>query len=159
MINLSQEEILAMDFTHLKDMYVKFIVVNKENPYWFDLFMERLNKAEVIDFKVVEGNNTYYTRCISIPVRPLIISNMDIDDDSNPDSDGDNDDICEPGETIEIFPYVDNVSLLQAELVAGTVVSPSPNINVWDNQPGISGIVSSSSFWNVALLIPMKFPL
>ena len=24
-------------------MYVKVIVVNKENPYWFDLFMERLN--------------------------------------------------------------------------------------------------------------------
>jgi hypothetical protein len=53
---LTQEEILAMNFDHLKDMYVKVIVVNKENPYWFDLFIERLNKAEVIDFKVVEDH-------------------------------------------------------------------------------------------------------
>ena len=42
---LTQEEILAMDFSHLKDMYVKVIVINKENPYWFDLFIERLNKG------------------------------------------------------------------------------------------------------------------
>ena len=40
---LTQEEILAMNFDHLKDMYVKVIVVNKEKPYWFDLFIERLN--------------------------------------------------------------------------------------------------------------------
>jgi len=53
---LTQEEILAMDFEHLKNMFVKVIVVNKENPYWFDLFIEKLNKADVIDFKVVEDH-------------------------------------------------------------------------------------------------------
>ena len=53
---LTQEEILAMDFSHIKDMYVKVIVINKENPYWFDLFIEKINKAEVIDFKVVEDH-------------------------------------------------------------------------------------------------------
>ena len=53
---LTQEEILAMDFSHLKGMFTKVIVINKENPYWFDLFIERLGKADVIDFKVVEDH-------------------------------------------------------------------------------------------------------
>jgi hypothetical protein len=37
-------------------MFTKVIVINKENPYWFDLFIERLGKADVIDFKVVEDH-------------------------------------------------------------------------------------------------------
>tara|TARA_Y100001980_G_C14254350_1_gene98210 strand:+ start:46 stop:528 length:483 start_codon:yes stop_codon:yes gene_type:complete len=53
---LTQEEILEMDFSHLKDMNIKVIVISKENPYWFDLFIEKLNKADVIDFKVVEDH-------------------------------------------------------------------------------------------------------
>jgi hypothetical protein len=53
---LTQEEILAMDFSHLKNMFTKVIVINKENPYWFDLFIERLAKADVIDFKIVEDH-------------------------------------------------------------------------------------------------------
>ena len=53
---LTQEEILAMDFSHLKNMFTKVIVINKENPYWFDLFIEKLAKADVIDFKIVEDH-------------------------------------------------------------------------------------------------------
>jgi len=103
-----------------------------------------------IEFKVIEGSITEYTRCVKIPVQPLIVSNMDIDDDSNPDSNGDDDNICEPGETIEVFPYVDNVSLLEADLVAGSMKCLDTNINIWDGKSGISGIVEKDVWWNVS---------
>ena len=42
-----------------KNMYTKVIVINKENPYWFDLFIEKLGKADVIDFKIVEDHGNW----------------------------------------------------------------------------------------------------
>ena len=44
------------DFTYLKDTYVKVIVKNKNNPYVFDLFMDKLNAAEPVHVQVVEDN-------------------------------------------------------------------------------------------------------
>ena len=100
------------------------------------------------DFKVTQFENNWFTRCVKIPVRPVIVSNMSIDDDSNPDSDGNGNGIIEQGETIEVFPISENVSTLSVPLLGGKFYSSSSCVEVWNGLPGSSGIVESSSWWN-----------
>jgi DNA repair exonuclease SbcCD nuclease subunit len=50
------ESFKNLDFTHLKDTYVKVIVINKTNPYWFDLFIDKIEKCDPIDVQVVDDN-------------------------------------------------------------------------------------------------------
>ena len=45
------------DFSHLKDTFVKLIVTNKNEPYWFDVYVEELIKAQPADLKVVEDHS------------------------------------------------------------------------------------------------------
>ena len=45
------------DFSHLKNTFVKIIVTNKNEPYWFDVFVEELIKAQPADLKVVEDHS------------------------------------------------------------------------------------------------------
>ena len=52
----TMESIQEKDFSHLKDMFVKVVVMSKDQPYWFDMFIEKITKADVIDFKVVEDH-------------------------------------------------------------------------------------------------------
>ena len=48
--------IKGFDFSDLTDTYVKVIVINKTNPYWFDLFMDRLEKSNPIQVQIVDDN-------------------------------------------------------------------------------------------------------
>ena len=100
------------------------------------------------DFKVTQLDNNWFTKCVKLPVRPIIISNMSIDDDANPDSNGDGDGIIEEGETVEVLPIAENVSTLSVPLLGGKFYSSNNCINVWNGVPGSSGIVQSSSWWN-----------
>jgi DNA repair exonuclease SbcCD nuclease subunit len=45
---------LQSGYEHLKDRYVKVIVVNKVNPYLFDRFMDAIYSVEPADVKIVE---------------------------------------------------------------------------------------------------------
>ena len=45
------------DFSYLKDTFVKVIVTDKNEPYWFDVFIEELTKASPADLKVVEDHS------------------------------------------------------------------------------------------------------
>lgn len=45
-----------LDFSVLSDLFVKVIVRNKTNPYWFDLFMNKLEKANPADIQVVDDH-------------------------------------------------------------------------------------------------------
>tara|TARA_X000000368_G_scaffold360881_1_gene304842 strand:- start:251 stop:1312 length:1062 start_codon:yes stop_codon:yes gene_type:complete len=45
------------DFSHLQNTFVKVIVTNKNEPYWFDVFVEELIKAQPADLKVVEDHS------------------------------------------------------------------------------------------------------
>jgi len=47
---------LNYDFSHFTNKFVKLIVTKKNNPYWFDLFCEKLEKAAPIDFQIVEDH-------------------------------------------------------------------------------------------------------
>lgn len=46
--------ISSMDLTPYKGTYVKVVVVNKTNPYVFDMFMNRLYAAETLDITIAE---------------------------------------------------------------------------------------------------------
>ena len=49
-------DILATPIDNLKDCYVKLIVLNKTNPYWFDMLVANIEKLGVIDLQVVEDH-------------------------------------------------------------------------------------------------------
>jgi DNA repair exonuclease SbcCD nuclease subunit len=50
------EDILKIEFNSYSNTYVKVIKQNCENPYWFDVFMEELSKANPLHIQVVDDN-------------------------------------------------------------------------------------------------------
>lgn len=50
------EFINGFDFEAAKGSYVKVIVKNKNNPFWFDTYIDRLERAGALDIQVVEDN-------------------------------------------------------------------------------------------------------
>lgn len=51
---MSHEELFEIDTTQFKDCFVKIIAKNKTNPYLFDKFIDRLEKAQPFNLQVVE---------------------------------------------------------------------------------------------------------
>lgn len=103
-----------------------------------------------VNFVVIENTNQWKTYNIPLPVAPLILDSRTIDDDNNPDSNGDNDGLCETGEVIESLPLLKNVSPLNASYNYGEFINylNYPEIAIWDNQEGTSGTVVNKSYWN-----------
>jgi len=54
--DMELEEILEFDTDSYENCIVKVIVKNKMNPYWFDMFIDKLEEAGVIDLSVVEDH-------------------------------------------------------------------------------------------------------
>jgi len=59
-LNKSQDEVLNVDFKELNGSYIKLIITNKTNPYWFDLFLSKLEKAEVSNIQIVEDHHNIH---------------------------------------------------------------------------------------------------
>jgi len=55
-INKNMDEVIAFDPSVYKDCYVKVVVKNKTNPYWFDLVVDKLEKSGAADIQVVEDH-------------------------------------------------------------------------------------------------------
>lgn len=88
-----QKNIMDYDFSDLKDTYVKVVVKEKNNPYIFDLFIDRLNASGPIHVQVVEDN-----------------LNLDLSDE--------NEIIDEAEDTITIInKYISNLSLQDSKPV------------------------------------------
>jgi len=51
-----EEFIASFDFDSYKDTYVKVIVQNKTNPYWFDIVMDHLYKANPANISIVDDH-------------------------------------------------------------------------------------------------------
>lgn len=51
-----QETVLNVDFNQYHETYVKLIVRNKTNPYLFDVFVDRLEKAGAYNVQVVDDH-------------------------------------------------------------------------------------------------------
>ena len=49
------EEIQEEDYDKYKGCYVKVVIVEKKNPFWFDTLIDKLYKADVADISVVEN--------------------------------------------------------------------------------------------------------
>ncbi len=112
-----------------------------------------------IDFIVLENGIEYPTTCIPLPITPLNYSpttSATIDDDDNPDSKGNDNDICEPNEIIEFYPWLDNVSALNAEYVRGRFenLDNLSYINIWNNKAGVNTTVFDSTWWNFSFAQP-----
>ena len=54
--NKTIDELLDFDFDSYANTYVKVIRQNCDNPYWFDLFMDKLIKSNPINIQVVDDN-------------------------------------------------------------------------------------------------------
>jgi hypothetical protein len=52
--NSDMESLLHRDLTYLQNCYVKLVVKSKSNPYWFDLFVEKIEKLGVADLQIIE---------------------------------------------------------------------------------------------------------
>ena len=52
----TMEQVTDIDYTPYEGTYVKVVVHQKNNPYWFDLFVDRLEKAGATDIQVVEDH-------------------------------------------------------------------------------------------------------
>ena len=76
-----------------------------------------------IDDEILLGGP--WNNCLSFPYvkNPFIINNTVIDDDNIPDSQGNNNNIAEPGETIEILPLADNSTQHKLSNITGTLLS------------------------------------
>jgi DNA repair exonuclease SbcCD nuclease subunit len=55
-LNKQMDEVLLIDPHKYKDCYVKVVVKNKTNPYWFDLVIDKLEKSGTADLQVVEDH-------------------------------------------------------------------------------------------------------
>ena len=55
-LNVKKEDILNQEFNYLQDSIVKVIVQNKTNPFFFDMTIDKLEKAGVLDLQVVEDH-------------------------------------------------------------------------------------------------------
>lgn len=50
------EQLLNFDPTEITGKYLKLIVQTKNNPYWFDMFCEKLEKTDPIGMQIVEDH-------------------------------------------------------------------------------------------------------
>ena len=51
-----REDVVLDDYSHLRGKFVKVVVKNKTNPYWFDSVIDRVERAGVADLQVVEDH-------------------------------------------------------------------------------------------------------
>lgn len=56
-LNKEMDEVVVFDADKYKNCYVKVIIKNKINPYWFDLVIDKLEKSGVVDLQVVEDHH------------------------------------------------------------------------------------------------------
>ena len=55
-LDKTMDDVLDINLDMYRNTFVKVIVQNKNNPYWFDLFIDRLEKNGVVDLQVVEDH-------------------------------------------------------------------------------------------------------
>jgi hypothetical protein len=55
-LDREREDVVFDDYSHLKSKFVKVVVKNKTNPYWFDSVIDRIERAGVADLQVVEDH-------------------------------------------------------------------------------------------------------
>ena len=54
--NTTMEHVVNRNYEPMRNCYVKVIVTNKDNPFWFDMFIEKLEKVSPLHVQVVEDH-------------------------------------------------------------------------------------------------------
>lgn len=54
------EKVDKLNYDQYKDSYVKVVCSKKDNPYTFDLFLDRLYKSSPLDISIVEDTNLFF---------------------------------------------------------------------------------------------------
>jgi DNA repair exonuclease SbcCD nuclease subunit len=97
--SMTIEDVANLDTSRLTNTYIKVIITNKENPYIFDLFLDRLQQSGATDIKVVDDH-----------------MNMDIIDESEL--------VDEAQDTLTILRnYIDNLDIKADKQKVETYVS------------------------------------
>lgn len=52
--NIDLEGIMSLDFSKYKKSFIRIVVKNKNNPYWFDMFSEKIEQEEPLSIQVIE---------------------------------------------------------------------------------------------------------
>jgi hypothetical protein len=55
-IDYTIDDIASHDYEKYKNKIIKVIVQNKTNPYWFDMFVDNLEKSGILELQVVEDH-------------------------------------------------------------------------------------------------------
>lgn len=55
-VGVEYEQVMDVETNHLTDCIVKIIVHNKENPFWFDQYIDKIEKVGVVDLQIVDDN-------------------------------------------------------------------------------------------------------
>lgn len=55
-VTMTYDQLFDTDFSQYKDSYVKLIVTERNNPFWFDNFVTKLEECGAIDVQVVEDH-------------------------------------------------------------------------------------------------------
>tara|TARA_B110000211_G_scaffold9108_1_gene9712 strand:- start:16079 stop:17149 length:1071 start_codon:yes stop_codon:yes gene_type:complete len=54
--DITMNEAIERDFSQYKDTYVKVVILNKTNPYWFDLMLDKLYQHNPANVSIVDDN-------------------------------------------------------------------------------------------------------
>lgn len=55
-VDRTMDEVVDKDFKNYENTYVKVIVQNKTNPYWFDMMLDKLYKCNPANVSIVDDN-------------------------------------------------------------------------------------------------------
>jgi hypothetical protein len=102
------------------------------------------------DVLALESGNLRTTGCVSFPLSPLLPElPYPIEDGSLNDSHGNNNHICEAGETISFFPELYSISTQNANNVFGKLVDiNNAGLKIWNNQAGANSLINDHVWWN-----------
>jgi len=54
--NKTTDDMFNVDFDYLKNTFVKVIVQTKTNPYWFDIWLNKIYEAQPLDVSIVDDH-------------------------------------------------------------------------------------------------------
>ncbi len=136
----SYNNVLSHNTTFNSDVYEMQLSTNIPNNY--------VPQFQLLLGDPLQAGGTWNS-IFSFPIilSPFIISQNSIEDDSVPNSHGNNDQIAEPGETIQITPYADNTTQNSFANIIGYLFSPQNEIHIWADTMGYTDTVYNHYYY------------
>jgi hypothetical protein len=141
------------------DSIAAFNTLSKNDTEWSNDELEfRVDAATpagtntYFDLVILDNGNEYATKCIALPMMPLVYSakHQPVTDNDTGNCRGNGNGFCEPGEIISFAPQLKNVSNQRINNVRGWLENSDSldYITIWNDHPGVAGNVTDSAWWN-----------